>query len=70
MAVPAQMELPPWAGLMFDVRGSGGAEGKWKVAGEILEVLSAWQQERGGELRGIGVKQLPGNTREAGIYYS
>lgn len=26
VAVPAQMELLPWAGLMFDVRGSGGAE--------------------------------------------
>lgn len=26
VAVPAQMELLPWARLMFDVRGSGGAE--------------------------------------------
>lgn len=40
VAVPAQMELLPWAGLMFAGRGSGGAERKIKVAGEMLEVGS------------------------------
>lgn len=70
VAVPAQMELLPWAGLMAAVRGSGDAERRIKVAGEILEVLSLWQQKCGGELRRIWITRLPGNTREAGIYCS
>lgn len=70
VAVPVQMELLLWAGLMFAVRGSGGAEWKIKVAGENLEVLSLWQQKHGGELRRIWVMQLPGNMRKVRIYCS